>query len=166
MLISIIVAMDENRVIGHEGKLPWHLPADLKNFKQVTMGKPLIMGRKTHESIGKPLPGRDNIVVSAEPDYESPGCLAVHSINEALAAAALHPEAMVIGGATLYKELLPAANRIYLTEVHAEVEGDTWFPELDRDLWQEVSRSDHQSDDRNGYDFSFVVLEKNKSDVS
>ena len=160
MTVSLIVAMDENRVIGHEGRLPWHLPADMKYFKTVTMGKPLIMGRNTYGSIGKPLPGRTNIVITKDANYQAPGCLVVHSVEEALTRVIDHPEVMVMGGAALYEQLLPRASRIYVTEVHAQLAGDTYFPTFDLDEWREVSRSDHVADDNNPYAYSFVVLER------
>ncbi len=160
MTISLIVAMDENRVIGHKGRLPWHLAADMKYFKTVTMGKPLIMGRHTHESIGKPLPGRTNIVITKDAAYQAPGCLVVHAVEEALTTVIDHPEVMVMGGATLYEQLLPRASRIYVTEVHAQVAGDTYFPTFNLDEWREVSRSDHVADDNNSHAYSFVVLKR------
>ena len=152
--------MDKNRVIGRDGRLPWRLPADLKYFKTVTMGKPLLMGRRTQESIGKPLPGRTNVVITADPNHQAPGCLVVHSIEKALSHVVDHPEVMVVGGAMLYEQLLPRAQRIYLTEVHAEIPGDTYFPAIDPKQWREASRRDYPSDDRNRYAYSFVVLER------
>ena len=160
MVITLIVAKDENSVIGHEGRLPWHLPADMKYFKTVTMGKPLIMGRHTYESIGKPLPGRTNIVVTKDAGYQAPGCLVVHSVEEALTVVVDHPEVMVMGGATLYEQLLPRASKIYVTEVHAQVTGNTYFPTFNLDEWREVSRNDHAADENNAYAYSFVVLER------
>lgn len=160
MVITLIVAKDENGVIGHQGRLPWRLPADMKYFKTVTMGKPLIMGRHTYESIGKPLPGRTNIVVTKDAGYQAPGCLVVHSVEEALTVVVDHPEVMVMGGATLYEQLLPRASKIYVTEVHAQVAGETYFPAFNIDEWREVSRSDHPADDNNPYAYSFVVLER------
>jgi len=118
--IAIVVAMDDNRVIGRDNQLPWHLPADLRHFRQVTIGKPVLMGRKTHESIGRPLPERTNIVVTRDRSYEAPGCILVHSIESALKAAGDRREVMVIGGADFYRQLLPKADRLYLTLVHAE----------------------------------------------
>ena len=121
--IALIAALAENRVIGRKNRLPWRLPADLRRFKSLTMGKPVIMGRKTYESIGKPLPGRSNIVVTRDPDYRAQGCQVVHSLDQALEAGAGHAEVMVIGGAELYRQALGRAQRMYLTLVRAEVEG-------------------------------------------
>ncbi len=160
MVITLIVAKDENGVIGHQGRLPWRLPADMKYFKTVTMGKPLIMGRHTYESIGKPLPGRTNIVVTKDAGYQAPGCLVVHSVEEALTVVVDHPEVMVMGGATLYEQLLPRAGKLYVTEVHAQVAGETYFPAFNIDEWRELSRSDHAADHNNPYAYSFVVLER------
>ena len=129
MKLSIVVAMADNRVIGQDNRLPWHLPADLKHFKQLTTGKPILMGRKTWESIGRPLPERTNIVITRDPDYQAAGCTVVHSVDAALRAAEPHSEVMVIGGAELYRQVLPEVSTIYLTQVHADVEGDTVFPE-------------------------------------
>lgn len=156
--IAIVVAMDRNHVIGRDGGLPWHLPSDLQHFKRVTMGRPIIMGRRTHASIGRPLPGRDNIVVTGNPAYDAPGCLIAHSLEEALGFASDVPLACVIGGAALYREALPRANRLYLTEVHAEIDGDVRFPSFDRARWCEVAREFHPADDRNAYAHSFVEL--------
>lgn len=159
--LSLVVAMDINRVIGINGDLPWHLPTDLKYFRDITMGKPIIMGRKTHESIGRPLPGRKNIVVTRNPDFSAVGCEVVTTLHAGLELASDAPEIMMIGGATLYVDTLPMAHHIYLTEVHAEVEGDTWFPAIDENQWQEISRADFSADERNQYDYSFVVYERN-----
>ena len=161
MKISIIVAMAGNRVIGIENRLPWQLPADLAHFKAVTMGKPILMGRKTYESIGRPLPGRTNIVVSRNMDFEAPGCLVVDSIEMALAEAQQEgaEEIMIVGGAHFYKQMLAAADCIYLTQVRCEVEGDAHFPEIGPE-WKESSREDHQADANNDHDYSFLVLER------
>lgn len=156
--IAIVVAMDRNHVIGREGGLPWHLPSDLRHFKRLTMGRPIIMGRRTHASIGRPLPGRDNIVVTGNPAYLAPGCRIAHSLEEALSLAADAPVACVIGGAALYREALPLASRIYLTEVHADAHGDVRFPQFDRARWCEVAREYHPADARNPYAHSFVEL--------
>lgn len=158
--VALVVAMADNGVIGRDNGLPWRLPADLQHFKALTMGKPVVMGRRTWESIGRPLPGRHNIVVSRDPAYSAPGCTVVHSVPAALEVAADAPEVMVIGGAQLYRETLDRAERIYLTRVRAEVEGDTRFPDLDADRWRELSRESHQADERNQYDYDFVVLER------
>ena len=152
--------MAENRVIGRANRLPWRLPADLRRFKSVTMGKPVIMGRKTYESIGTPLPGRSNIVVTRDPDYRAPGCEVVHSLEQALEAGAGHAEVMVIGGAELYRQALGRAERIYLTLVRAEVEGDALFPDIEPQQWRELERESHRADERNQYDYDFVTLQR------
>ena len=160
MKISVIVAMADNGVIGNQNRLPWHLPADLKHFKATTMGKPIIMGRKTWESIGRPLPGRTNIVVTRDPDYVADGCVVVHGIDAALAAAADDDEVMVIGGAEFYRQVLPQASTLYLTLVHDSFEGDAFFPELDGREWRELTREDFEPDDNNTHAYSFVRLER------
>lgn len=160
MKISVIVAMADNGVIGNQNRLPWHLPADLKHFKATTMGKPIIMGRKTWESIGRPLPGRINIVVTRDPDYVADGCVVVDGIDAALAAAADHDEVMVIGGAEFYRQALPRASTLYLTLVHDSFEGDTFFPELDGREWRERGREDFEPDANNPHAYSFVQLER------
>jgi len=160
MKISIVVAMAANRVIGRDNQLPWHLPADLKHFKQLTLGKPVVMGRKTYASIGRPLPERTNIVVTRDHDYGAPGCVVVHSLDEALAAAGDCAEVMVIGGAGIYRQVLPRTDTLYLTRVHAEFEGDTLFPELDATQWREVARTDCAADEKNPWPYSFLKLER------
>lgn len=160
MTLSLVVAMDRNRVIGRAGRLPWRLPDELQNFKRITMGKPIVMGRRTHESIGRPLPGRENIVVTRNPLYEAPGCRVVHSLPEALAATAGAAETLLIGGAALFEEALPLAARLYLTEIHAEVDGDVWFPEFDRGAWREVERIEHPADARHEYCYRLTVLDR------
>jgi dihydrofolate reductase len=164
MIVSLIVAMADNRVIGRNNELPWHLPEDLKYFKRVTMGKPVVMGRKTFESIGKPLPGRDNIVITRNSTYQAEGIYVVHTIEEAIALCEQlsqengNDELMVIGGAEIYTQSLPHANRLYLTRVHADVDGDAWFPEFDENEWQEISAERHSASEQNPYDYSFTVL--------
>lgn len=161
MIISLVVALDQNRLIGGNQQLPWHLPADLRHFKEITMGKPILMGRKTWESIGRPLPGRTNVVVTATAGFQAPGCIVTHSVEDALAAVGNHKEVMVIGGALLYRQLLPRADRIYLTLVdHAFAGGDTWFPELDERDWKETRREDYDPDQKNPYRYSFVQLQR------
>jgi dihydrofolate reductase len=157
MLVSIVVAMAENNVIGRGNELPWRLPDDLKRFKALTLGKPIVMGRKTYESIGKPLPGRTNIVISRQPDYRADGCVNVASIDEALTAIDA-PEIAVIGGAEIYRQVLPRTDIIYLTRVHADVSGDVHFPELEWDEWQECEREHHPADERHAYAFTFLKL--------
>ena len=161
MIISIIVAMDTNGVIGKDGKLPWHLSADLKHFKAITMGKPIVMGRKTHESLGRVLPGRENIVITRNNNYQAPGCTVLHSLDDVFVHCRNADEIIIMGGAELYVQILDRANRIYLTEVHAEVSGDTYFPAYDGDQWREVQRQDFRADEKNRYDYSFVILERN-----
>ncbi|MFC1774605.1 type 3 dihydrofolate reductase [Pseudomonadota bacterium] len=158
MRISLIVALARNRVIGRDNQLPWRLSADLQHFKRLTMGRPIVMGRKTCESIGKPLPGRTNIVVTRNSSFSAEGCRVVHSIDEALVAAGGADEVMIMGGENLYSQLLPRADRLYLTEVQAEVSGDAWFPELDQTQWQELERESHRADENNEFDYDFVVL--------
>lgn len=160
MRLSLIAALADNRVIGRGNALPWRLSADLKHFKALTLGKPVLMGRRTFGSIGRPLPGRHNIVVSRDPAFRAEGCTVVRSVQEALEAAAGSEEVMVIGGAQLYAQLLDRADRMYLTLVHAEVEGDAWFPEFDRGQWREVGRDDFCADQDNEYDYSFIVLDR------
>lgn len=160
MQLSIIVAMDRNRVIGKNDSLPWHISEDLKHFKKITMGKPIVMGRKTHESIGRPLPGRENIILTRDADYTAEGCTVLHSLEEIFEHCKDIEEVMITGGSEIYKSTLEQVSRLYLTEVHAEVEGDTFFPEFDRSQWEEVSREDHKADEKNEFDYSFLVLER------
>jgi len=160
MRLSAICAMSENRVIGKDKKMPWHLPEDLKHFKKITLGSPIILGRKTYESIGKPLPGRENIVVTREVDFKAPGCIVVNSVEHALEAVSYSEEAFVIGGAVIYHHLLHKLQKIYLTLIHENFDGDTFFPELNMDEWQETERSDHKSDEKNKYNYSFITLER------
>ncbi len=160
MVVALIAAVADNGVIGIDNRLPWHLPGDLQWFKRQTLGKPIVMGRRTFQSIGRPLPGRENIVVSRDPDFRAAGCRVVGSLDEALEAASGAPEVMIIGGAELYRQTLPRAQRLYLTRVHANVEGDARFPEVDSSQWREVAREDHGADGRNPYDYSFVILER------
>ena len=157
---SLVVAVARNGVIGRDNRLPWKLPDDLAYFKRVTMGHPIVMGRRTWESIGKPLPGRKNIVVTRQRDYQAAGCTVVHSLDEAWSAAGDADEVCVIGGTTLFEESLPIADRIHLTEVEAEVEGDTFFPTFDRGEWQEREVERHPADARHAYPFRIVVLER------
>lgn len=160
MIISIIAAMDRNHLIGNNNQLPWHLPADFAHFKSVTMGKPIIMGRKTFESIGKPLPGRTNIVLSRNPELQFEGAKCVTSFEAAMAIVPDVEELMVIGGSTIYEMLLPRADRLYFTFVDAEFEGDAWFPEYDKNQWLEKDVVSRPADDKNRYDCRFVTFEK------
>jgi len=159
-MISIIVAASTNNVIGANGDLPWRLSADLKHFKAITMGKPIVMGRKTWDSIGRPLPGRQNIVITRQADFVADGCDVVASTEEAIAATAGADEIMVIGGSQVYSLFLPDAGRLYLTRVHAEIEGDAFFPEIDESAWRLVGNDSHSSDDRNAFDYSFRTYER------
>ena len=162
MIISLIVAMDEKRGIGKAGKLPWRLSSDLKRFRELTMGHHLIVGRKTFESIGKPLPGRQMIVLTRESGYAAEGGLTVVSIEAALALARQRgeTEAFVIGGAEIYAQTLGVADRVYLTQVHAEVDADTFFPELDPLAWTETQIAFQPADHKNQYSFTFKLLER------
>jgi len=160
MLISAIFAMSENRVIGKDNQLPWHLPADLKHFKKVTLGKPILMGRKTYESIGRPLPGRCNVVITKEIDYQAPGCVVVNSIEQALITTKENAEIFVMGGALLYQAMLPLIQRLYMTIIHQAFDGDTFFPLLNQDDWQEIERIDHAKDRENPYSYSFFILDR------
>ena len=157
-LFSAIVATDERGGIGKDGRLPWHLPNDLKRFKALTMGKPIVMGRRTFDSIGRALPGRRNIVVSRRPDLVIDGCSVVPSFAAALAAAADAPEACVIGGAEIYRLALPVTGLVHLTKVHAIVDADTFFPALDAADWEQIDREDHPADERHAYGYSFLTL--------
>ncbi len=163
-VISLIVARSRNGVIGRDGALPWHLPADLKHFKRLTVGKPVVMGRKTFESIGKPLPGRHNIVVTRNPDWNREGVSVVPNLAEAIAAAGLDPRAradeiMIIGGAEIYAQCLPFASRIYLTDVELDIAGDAHFPDVDLTAWRDCARVDHAAcEGKPG--FSFRQLDK------
>ena len=160
-MINLIVAVDTTRGIGKDGDLPWRLPADLKHFKRTTMGHPIVMGRKTHESIGKALPGRTNIVVTRQADYTAEGCVVVDSVENAIAAArAADDEVMIIGGASLYEATLPHADRIYLTVVDGDFDTDTFFPALETDTWAVVDEEPHDADERNPHDYTFYTLER------
>lgn len=158
--ISIIVAKDSMGAIGWGDQLPWHISSDLKRFKKITMNKPIVMGRKTHESIGRVLADRENIVLSHNPDYSSTGCTVCHSLEEAIRHCQHQEEMIIIGGRSLYAKALPIADRIYLTEVKTSVLADTYFPEFDPSLWQEYKREDCKSNkkQRDQYDYSFVDL--------
>ena len=160
MTVSIIAAMDEHGIIGKDNQLPWHLSADLIRFKKVTMGKPIIMGRKTHMSIGRPLPGRTNIVISRNPQYRAEGCVVVQTPEEALRAAEDTDEIMVIGGASIYRTFLPYTDKMYITRVHAIIDGDTSFPDINWENWEVVEQEDHEPDEKNPYAYSFLILKK------
>jgi len=167
MKLSIIVAMSQNRVIGVDGKLPWHLPEDLKRFRALTEGKTVIMGRKTHESIvaliGKPLPKRNNIVISRDGSYLAKGCVVVPSFGDACwEVGHLDDEVFVIGGGMIYTEAIHFADTIYLTLVHTVIDGDALFPQFEEDGWHEVSRVRHHRDATHAHDYSFITYERAK----
>lgn len=161
MKISIIAAVADNKVIGNKNFLPWHLPADFKYFKENTLNKTVVMGLKTFESIGKPLPERKNIILNNDENYVAPdGCFLAKSIEELLEMVKNDEEVMICGGASVYRQFLPLANRLYLTFVHHNFEGDTYFPEFDIKEWKEVKRIDNEPNEKNIYPYSFVVLER------
>jgi len=160
MRLSAIVAMSENRVIGRDNQLPWRLPADLRHFKALTLGKSILMGRKTHESIGRLLPGRRNIIITRNQQFQVPQALVVHSVEAVLNEICNEDELMIIGGAELYRELLPQTQRIYLTMIHAQIEGDSYFPELTPQEWHKISNEDHPVDTENPYPYSFEIWER------
>ncbi|MEH7109445.1 dihydrofolate reductase [Bacillus sp. JJ1764] len=160
-MISYIVAMDENRVIGKENQLPWHLPEDLKFFKRVTMGHPIAMGRKTHESIGRILPGRENMVITRQAELECEGCTVFHSIEEFLTASkGREDEIFVIGGAEIFKELFPYADRLYITKIHEKFDGDTFFPEFNWEEWKLISSEKGKTDEKNPYKYEFSIYDR------
>lgn len=159
-VITLIVAVADSGVIGRDNSLPWHLPEDLKRFKRLTLGKPIVMGRKTFESIGKPLPGRQNIVATRDPNYQREGVTVVHGVEEAVKAAGDAPEIMVIGGSDLFRLFLPRAGRIHLTRVHGNIAGDVLWPALDGREWAVVGREEYPADDRHAYAMTFEVWQR------
>jgi dihydrofolate reductase len=158
--ICLIAALAANRVIGRNNALPWHLPADLKRFKALTMGHPVLMGRNTRESIGRPLPGRRNLVITRNRDYSAPGCEIIHSLDEAIAACRGAREVFIIGGAELYRESLPRADRLEFTEIHAEFDGDATFPEHFQGEWRETAREIHRNEAGIPFRYDFVRYER------
>ena len=158
--LELVVAVAENDVIGRGNQLPWHLPADLRHFKSLTLGKPVLMGRKTYESIGKALPGRKNIVLSRAADFSPGDCAVVTTLEAARSAAMGEPALMVIGGAEIYRQCLPLAERIHLTLVHAQIDGDTLFAGWHGKEWSASSRERHAADHKNAYAYSFITLER------
>lgn len=168
-MTSLLVAMARNRVIGRNNKLPWHLPADLKHFKFLTMGKTIVMGRKTYESIGKPLPGRVNIIITRQAGYEVPGATVVSSIDDALLMCekirSINGENFIIGGEELYRQTLKICQRIYITEIQRDFEGDVYFPEVDPDEWEETQRDKHISENDTNLEYHFVVLDRKSSTI-
>lgn len=161
-MISFIVAMDENRVIGKNNQLPWHLPEDLKFFKRVTMGHPIIMGRKTYESIGRPLPGRENIIITRNELYQSDKCTVLYSVDELLQYCRqnTNEEYFVIGGAEIFKQLIAHVDRLYITFIHEQFEGDTFFPPIDMSEWELISKEQGLRDENNPYRYEFLTYEK------
>lgn len=160
-ILSMIVAHANNRIIGKDNDMPWHLPADLAYFKKTTLGKPVIMGRKTYESIGRPLPGRQNIVISRDENYQAAGIDVVTSVEQALAKAGDVEEIMVIGGGAIYAHCLPAAQRLYITHIEASIDGDTQFPAYDtNNSWQKISSEQYLADDKNAYNLDFCVYQR------
>ena len=157
--LSLIVAMDRNRLIGVNGQLPWRLPQDLRHFKALTVGKTVLMGRKTWDSLGRPLPQRDNWVLTRDRGFAPDGCRVFHRLEDALATPA-QGELMVIGGAELYRQTLPQARRLYLTLVDAELQGDTWFPEYAQLQWREAAREAHAADERHAHPYCFITLDR------
>jgi dihydrofolate reductase len=162
VIISLIAAMDEERGIGVEGRLPWHLPADLKRFKSLTMGHHLIMGRKTFESIGRPLPGRTTIIVTRNPTFQPEGCLVAHSFDTAVEFARLdlEDEVFIIGGEDIFVQAIELADRIYLTQVHTSLPADVYFPEYSAEDWLETDSEYHPADENNHYPFTYKILQR------
>ena len=159
--LSLIVATANNRIIGKDNEMPWHLPADLAYFKKTTLGKPIIMGRKTYESIGRPLPGRRNIVISRNSNYQAGGIEVVASVEEALALVANVEEVMVIGGGAIYRHCINAATRLYVTHIKADIAGDTQFPEFDlKNDWQKIASDYIKADEKNAYDLDFCLYQR------
>lgn len=159
-MISIIVAVGENRVIGKDNQLIWHLPADLKRFKQLTMGHAMIMGRKTFESIGKALPGRTTIIVTRQKDIKYDNCYIADSLEKAIELCRKDSEIFIIGGAQIFEKAIPLTDKIYLTQIHQSFDGDVFFPELEKEEWKITFREDHKANDKNPYDYSFINYEK------
>ena len=159
-LLSAIVAASDNNVIGKDNQLLWHLPNDLRFFKRTTTGHTVVMGRKTYESVGKPLPNRRNIIITRQAGYAAPGTEVVHSLAAALERCADEPEVFIVGGAEIYKQAMPLLDLIYLTRVHTQLEGDAFFPELERKDWQLVSEEKHSADERHAYSYAFRIYER------
>lgn len=161
MRIIIVAALAENRVIGKDNDLVWHLPKDLKHFKSLTLGHPMVMGRKTFESFGKPLPGRTNIIVTRDKNYKVEGCIVVHSLQEGIEKAKeLDNDIYIAGGAEIYKQVLPRTDLMYLTHVKARPDGDTFFPEFPKEEWKETARESFEPDEKHLYGFDFVTWER------
>lgn len=160
MIVSMIAALAHDRVIGLDNKMPWHLPAELQLFKRATLGKPVVMGRSTFESIGRPLPGRLNIVMSRNAAYQAEGVTVVATLDEAVKAAGDVEELMIIGGATIYQQCLPMANRLYLTHIDLQTKGDTWFPDYTEFAWNEIESESYDADEKNKHSYRFSLLER------
>ncbi|RUA05248.1 MAG: type 3 dihydrofolate reductase [Gammaproteobacteria bacterium] len=160
MRLSIIVAMDDNQLIGKNNALPWHLPADLAYFKKTTTGKTVLMGRKTHESIGFPLPNRRNVIITRNPNYQANNCEVVNSIEDALVLAKNDDELMIMGGASFYQQTLPFVDRLYITQIEGTFDGDAHFPPFNRDDFEEVFRESHTADEKNKYAYHFTILDR------
>ncbi|HBF36292.1 MAG TPA: dihydrofolate reductase [Firmicutes bacterium] len=158
-MISLITAMSKNRVIGNKGRMPWNLPADLTYFQKMTMGHPVIMGRKTFEAIGRPLPGRENVIITGNQNYQPKDCLILHSIDGAISFCN-HKNGFVIGGSQIYQQFLPLADRLYITFINKIFRGDSFFPKIDPQLWQLTSQTQGEQNQQNPYDYSFLVYEK------
>ena len=159
-MITIIAAIAENNALGKDNKLIWHLPSDLKRFKKVTLNHHIIMGRKTFESLGKPLPNRTTIIISRNTDFKADGCVIVDSLQQAIKASKEDENPYILGGAEIYKQAIEIADKLDLTFVHHQFEADAFFPKIDKTIWKETSREDFKADDRNKYDFSFVTFER------
>lgn len=159
-MITIIAALAENNALGKDNKLIWHIPADLKRFKKVTAGHHVIMGRKTFESLGKPLPNRINIIITRNNNYNPKGCIVVNSLQEAIEATKEDENPFILGGAEIYKQAIEIADKLDLTFVHHQFEADAFFPEIDKTIWKEMSREDFKADDKNKYNYSFVTFER------
>lgn len=156
-MIALVAAMDRNRVIGQDGKMPWHMPADLKHFRRLTKGHVVVMGRKTYESIGGPLRGRTNVILTRDKQYEAPGCVVAHSAAEILQD---ERSVFIIGGGEVYRQFLPHADRLYVTRIEAEFEGDTFFPAFDARTWRLTASVPHRQDEKNPYDCRFETYER------
>jgi dihydrofolate reductase len=161
MVVSMIAAMDQNRLIGNGPDIPWQMPVDRRHFRDMTIGKPVVMGRKTFETLKRPLGKRRNIILTRNTTYAAPkGCIVAHSVEEILKLCAGTEELMICGGAPIYEAFLPHANRLYLTQIHATFKGDVYFPAFDTEAWQEVKRIDGEPDEKNPYSYSFLFLER------
>ncbi|MCB2194447.1 MAG: dihydrofolate reductase [Bacteroidetes bacterium] len=161
-MISIIVAVAENNVIGKDNSLIWHLPRDLKHFKETTSGHYIIMGRKTFESNGRPLPNRTNVIITRDKNYKAEGCIVVHSLEDAIKEAKEDSEAFIIGGGVIYEMAMPLVDRIYLTKIHHKFEGDTYFPEINMDEWEVTEERFFEIDEKNKYPFTILTLDRKK----